>query len=100
MKYTRNFHSRLSNGSIVSATAERTPAADFGDMFRMDSQVILRDFQGHPTESVLRTAVSFVEIRKKSHGAKLGGKEGMGPQPCFRIKKLLVLLAVGELQRH
>jgi hypothetical protein len=69
--------------SGVSATAERTPAADFGVMFRMDSSVILPDFQGHPTESVLRAAVSFLQIKKNSYGAKLGGKEGMGPHPCF-----------------
>jgi hypothetical protein len=62
--------------------------------------VILPDFQGHPTGGVLRAAVSFLEMRKKLCGAKLGGKEGMGSQPCFRSQKLEVFLLIGELLRH
>jgi len=71
MKYTRNFlvaPFKEVQQSNVSATVEWTPAADLGLMFRMESLVILPDFQGHPTESVLRAAVSFLEIRKNRVG--------------------------------
>ena len=38
--------------------------------------------------------------KKKSRGVKLDGKEGVGPQPCFRSQKLQVFLLIGELLRH